>query len=263
MKLNKIRFLENFVMMSFPFALAVGCTSTAEQSSRSSFPDDITIIQEYPANSKHNQWISQNESEDVYENSKSQASVPASGDFGADYENENNLGEDMYLKTANSKTGLFVEPNSNPRVSEKTVSSINDNELLKVNVPQAAPHTMQSPAQDIIYFEVNKHAISASDFDILKQHASYLQNNANLVLYVDGFSDNRGPANLNYQLSKKRAQQVADLLIRYGAPESRIKVNGYGESFPQIHVSDWDANRRVELEYVTIDSSDELIAAMK
>ena len=64
----------------------------------------------------------------------------------------------------------------------------------------------------------------------------------------------------DYKLSKKRAKQIADLLIEYGAPESQMKVNGYGASFPQTDESNWDENRRVELEYGYVEPPDEWIA---
>ena len=86
--------------------------------------------------------------------------------------------------------------------------------------------------------------------------------NSNLILFVDGFSDNRGPAHYN-QFSKKRAQPVANILITHSATESRIRINGYGESFPLTRETDWDANRRVELEYVNIGTTDELFAGLK
>jgi outer membrane protein OmpA-like peptidoglycan-associated protein len=156
-----------------------------------------------------------------------------------------------------------METNDQQLVSEESAATTENESLLKVKLAAPEHLTIAMPSQGIFYFEVNKYDISESDVEILEQHAEYLKHNTNMMLYVDGFSDNRGPANLNYRLSKKRAQQVGDVLIELGAPESRIKINGYGESFPLNSEMNHVENRRVELEYANIGASDELYAELK
>jgi peptidoglycan-associated lipoprotein len=278
MKLNKVNFLEQFVLVSFPLALAVGCTTTAEQPSKVGFEEDMTMTQQYPLMQTNNQQSLEKLSNDETNDVLIDASIQPPEGIDNDPDNSNqvnsNQGDDMPVKTEvtafsseanmNTNTVPVADDAANDNVSANNleVATTNDPNLIEVNItlPQK---TSSIPAKGIFFFEVNKHEVSQSDVEMLKQHASYLQQHPNLLLYVDGFSDSRGPASLNYQLSKKRAQHVAKLLIGFGAPESRIKVNGYGESFPLTRESDWKENRRVELEYANTITTDELYADLK
>ena len=142
----------------------------------------------------------------------------------------------------------------------ESANTVYNDKLLEVKVRLSPNQAMQKPAKSLFHFAANKYDLNGADLEILRQHAHYLKAHTNLTLYVDGFSDNRGPAFANYQLSKKRAQQVADLLKSYGAPASQIKVNGYGESFPLKSEKNWNENRRVELEYIDSSASNDMLA---
>ena len=254
MKVSKIDFLEKFVIVTFPFAIAVGCTTTAVQPSKLSLPDDPSVVQELSVAPSSNQWMSQKEFDDISGDALRQPNRPVSNNV------QNDQGEaNMLLKTSSS----VADAGDTLSMSEEILSETGDQDLAEINVSSTAPQPTHFPEEGILYFDVNKHEVALSDVESVKQHANYLQHHANLVLYVDGFSDNRGPAHFNYLLSKKRAQQVANLLIEHGAPESRIKVNGYGGSFPLTRETNWDENRRVELEYVNIGTTNDLFADLK
>lgn len=272
MKLNKINFLEQFVLVTFPLALVVGCTTTAEHSSMSGLEGDTVMAHKYPLGQTNHQLTSEKLPKDESNDVLIDESIQVSDDIDGNSDN-NNQGGDMLVNTAvtemrseadmNTISIAMTDDAANDNASEVEleVSTSNDTNLIEVNIPVAPISSI--PTQGIFFFEVNKYEVSPSDMAMLKQHASYLKQNPEMVLYVDGFSDSRGPASVNYQLSKNRAQQVAQLLIRFGAPESRIKVNGYGESFPLTRESNWDENRRVELEYANMISADELYAGLK
>jgi len=64
------------------------------------------------------------------------------------------------------------------------------------------------------------------------------------------YTDNRGNANANKMLSKKRADAVMRFLIDKGIDQERIITNGYGEKFPKESNNTEKgrrANRRVEI----------------
>jgi outer membrane protein OmpA-like peptidoglycan-associated protein len=64
---------------------------------------------------------------------------------------------------------------------------------------------------------------------------------------IAGHTDALGDTAANLDLSKRRAQAVADLLASQGVDRSRLEVEGYGESRPLAGRSATDpANRRVE-----------------
>jgi len=224
MKLNRIKFIERFILITFPVALAVGCTTTTDHQSKAAV--DTTLSQ------------------------SSESSKTATVDA-------RKPGDAM-----NTLTSTNAADHINVRSAGTTDTVYKDN-LLEVKVRLSGEEKMQMPAKTIFQFAVNKYDLNGADLEILKQHAHYLKSHTDLTLYVDGFSDNRGSSLVNYKLSKKRAQQVADLLKSYGAPQTQIKVNGYGESFPLNNEKNWDENRRVELEYVESSIPGELYASYK
>ncbi|MBX9822088.1 OmpA family protein [Afipia birgiae] len=71
--------------------------------------------------------------------------------------------------------------------------------------------------------------------------------NANIE--VAGHTDTDGDNNINIALSEKRAQAVADYLIKAGLPPDRLKAVGYGSSQP-VAANDTDEgkakNRRID-----------------
>ena len=234
MKLNKISFIEKFVLITFPIALAVGCTTTTDQQPKAASVDETTLS--YPYDVKQ---------ADVSESSTintPSVNVPAQGDL------MNTQTNAAYYKTS---------------ASRETTNTVYKDNTLEVKVRLLGTPEKAKPTKAIFQFHANKYDIGGADLEVLIQHARYLKKHPNLVLHVDGFSDNRGSAYSNYQLSKKRAQQIAELLKSYGAPGSQIKVNGYGESFPINNEKNWDENRRVELEYVNTSLSSGIIASNK
>lgn len=49
---------------------------------------------------------------------------------------------------------------------------------------------------------------------------------------VDGHTDSNGPEAYNEQLSRKRAQSVADVLVSVGMPAANLDIRGRGEEAP-------------------------------
>jgi OOP family OmpA-OmpF porin len=90
-----------------------------------------------------------------------------------------------------------------------------------------------------------KRALDAA-VDTLKQHP-------NLRIYVKGYSDSRGSAQLNQKLSQERAASVAAYLASKGIPLSQMIVVGMGSTHPlasNATAAGRALNRRVEFEPV-------------
>lgn len=67
---------------------------------------------------------------------------------------------------------------------------------------------------------------------------------------VEGHTDSVASETYNQNLSKRRAQSVADWMVAHGIESSRLKVGGWGESRPAADNSSPEGrqqNRRVEL----------------
>lgn len=64
---------------------------------------------------------------------------------------------------------------------------------------------------------------------------------------IEGHTDARGTRSGNLDLSRRRAQSVADFLVQQGVQADRVEVKGYGPDRPLLHRSRTaEANRRVE-----------------
>ena len=82
----------------------------------------------------------------------------------------------------------------------------------------------------------------------LAKYASALNNPklATRRVRIEGHTDASGSMKLNQTLSQRRAQAVADFLVKNGLPATRFEVVGYGSSRPLAGVpSQSAANRRV------------------
>lgn len=98
-------------------------------------------------------------------------------------------------------------------------------------------------------------AFDSADLDsdakgIFMSIANILQNYDKTAIHVVGFTDSIGDSTYNKQLSKRRAQSVADFLDSHGVSSQRVRVWGRGESQPVAsnETADGQAkNRRVEI----------------
>ena len=91
-----------------------------------------------------------------------------------------------------------------------------------------------------------KHGFAQS----LDKLADVLKKYNKTVVYIVGHTDNVGSEAYNQRLSERRAQAVADYLIRRGVNPARIHTEGRGESEPRASnatPAGRQLNRRVEI----------------
>lgn len=78
----------------------------------------------------------------------------------------------------------------------------------------------------------------------------FLRLNPQRKVRIEGYTDNRGQPAENLELSRARAQAVADVLVDLGIAAERIEVRGYGGAFPVAANASSHGraqNRRVEI----------------
>lgn len=100
---------------------------------------------------------------------------------------------------------------------------------------------------DRIFFATNKYSISTRGSETLLKQVTYLKNNQNLNVTLEGHADERGTREYNLALGEKRANAVKDYLIANGISSARIKVVSYGKERPANPASNaiaWSQNRR-------------------
>lgn len=80
--------------------------------------------------------------------------------------------------------------------------------------------------------------------------ADFMKKNPPIKVEVQGHTDSRGTNDHNMKLSQKRAEAVADMLIKkFGVPADRVSAVGYGEEKPLVPNTSKEnmfKNRRIE-----------------
>lgn len=103
---------------------------------------------------------------------------------------------------------------------------------------------------DGILFDVDSAAIRASLQSDIRTLARNLQAYPNTTVDVIGHTDNTGSAGYNQDLSSRRAQAVAGVLLEQGVSPSRVRAYGRGEDAPvasNLTPEGRQLNRRVEV----------------
>lgn len=98
----------------------------------------------------------------------------------------------------------------------------------------------------------------------LQPLASFLQENADREVIVEGHTDAVGSEEYNRQLSERRALAVRNYLIRQGVAPDRIETQGYGPQYP-VAPNDTPAgrqqNRRVDV--VILESGQDAAGSLR
>ncbi|MEZ4387928.1 MAG: OmpA family protein [Candidatus Krumholzibacteriia bacterium] len=101
-----------------------------------------------------------------------------------------------------------------------------------------------------VTFKSGSAQILPSSLSVLQRVADSLKQNPDVRVEVRGHTDSVGAAEVNRQLSHRRAIAVRDFLIQLGVNPSRITAVGFGEDYPVASNETPQgraANRRVEL----------------
>ena len=101
-----------------------------------------------------------------------------------------------------------------------------------------------------VLFATDKAELNGNGMRTAQKLADLLKQNPNRIVLVEGFTDSTGSTAYNQDLSERRGASVRDALLQMGVSTDRIRVRGYGESFPVAgndSASSRQLNRRVEI----------------
>ncbi len=125
---------------------------------------------------------------------------------------------------------------------------------LVASLPLAAGAQDVALADDVVLeglvFEISSAELTAESLPYLDGIVAMLEASPDADVEVGGHTDSSGPADLNRDLSRRRAETVRLYLIQNGVAAERITAVGYGEDYPVAGNATAEgraANRRVEL----------------
>lgn len=102
-------------------------------------------------------------------------------------------------------------------------------------------------------FDANSADLGRSTRSALDDFLNLLNQHPEVVVALDGHTDNRGSGIRNLELSKQRVLAVARYLVAKGVAPGRLKPFGFGESRPLVSNASADGrkkNRRIEVSVV-------------
>lgn len=101
-----------------------------------------------------------------------------------------------------------------------------------------------------LLFDSGRATIKPGGLRAVKNLASFMRQQPERKIVIEGFTDDRGSQVANRQLSERRAVAVRDALVRQGIPPERIEARGRGADYPIATNSNPQGrqlNRRVEI----------------
>jgi outer membrane protein OmpA-like peptidoglycan-associated protein len=112
-----------------------------------------------------------------------------------------------------------------------------------------------------VLFSTDQARLTATGIATAQKLATFLQNNPQRNVLVEGFTDSTGAADHNQALSERRASAVQAALQQMGIASERVAMRGYGESFP-VAANDTALNRQLNrrVEIVLSDDSGRVMA---
>lgn len=154
--------------------------------------------------------------------------------------------------------GLTVEGTTTTQAAEAAVTAIADEAAARgvpVAVAAAGPVTVARQRLDGVRdlrgvsFERGSERLTKRSRATLDRAAAAITMLSGVVVEIRGYSDSKGPADLNKRLSSRRAAAVRDYLVDRGVPRARLRAVGLGEKDPVAsNATDAGraANRRIE-----------------
>lgn len=124
---------------------------------------------------------------------------------------------------------------------------------VKAVVPVPEPEAPKVLNSYKVYFDFDKYNLTSSARDTLDRVADEICYYKPSEVTIAGHADRSGPADYNYDLSRKRAEEVSQALTMRGVVNRVIDREAYGESRPAVETGDgvrMPENRRVTIDFM-------------
>lgn len=121
-------------------------------------------------------------------------------------------------------TKVQTAPPSPPPVEQVVPPPVEDDSF--------RPQQMDDRMSDVfvpIYFEYDQFAIKNSEIPKLEKIASYMNQNGNIRVLIEGHCDERGSNEYNIGLGERRSRAIQTYLKGYGISDNRLEITSFGE----------------------------------
>ena len=104
------------------------------------------------------------------------------------------------------------------------------------------PETEGAVMMSTVHFAIDSYMITDAEMVNVYNVAQWLKSNPDEKVVIMGYADkNTGSSTYNMELSKKRAQQVYDTLVKtYGIKASRLSIKAMGSDTQPYSTNDWN-----------------------
>ena len=167
------------------------------------------------------------------------------GFLGAAASDDNRMGGALIGATAGAIAGGAIGAALDRQARDLRGSLANDD----IRIQNTGEELIVTMPEGIL-FDVDSAAIRASLQSDLRALARNLQQYPDTTVDVIGHTDNTGSAEYNQDLSARRAQAVAGVLLEAGVAPARVRAYGRGETQPvatNLTPEGRQQNRRVEV----------------
>ena len=102
--------------------------------------------------------------------------------------------------------------------------------LFSINIALSQTSPKAEPFAPIysIYYETDKWNLTTENTEFLNSEGL-----ENIIIHLEGHTDDVGNSDYNIQLSQKRVQEVYNYLISKGLNSNQLTINYFGESKPE------------------------------
>lgn len=116
------------------------------------------------------------------------------------------------------------------------------------------PFNPQSPLaqQRSVYFDFDSYTIPEQYRNVVEMHATYLRDNPQRMVRIEGNADARGGAEYNLALGQRRSDAVARMMGLLGVNSSQVEAISFGKERPKAlgnTEADFAENRRADISY--------------
>ncbi|MCX6141072.1 MAG: OmpA family protein [Candidatus Kapabacteria bacterium] len=153
---------------------------------------------------------------------------------------------DIYRSLRNYYLVTYTPPRfEGLHTADVTVQVPGRDTMIARGVYDKTPLTPMDPRDEFskpILFAFNKSIIDTASFFILDELSDALERFENVVLEVQGHTDNIGTEEYNQTLSQARAESVKSALVQRGVDATRLRTRGMGFMMPVVP-NDTEENR--------------------